>query len=129
MPGRRWHLQHHRQITFFRHPDDGRRLGQAAQNALGDQQPLVDHEFKAYGPLLEQCRNTFGTTLTTDLFVRTKRQVNGAPGLETAGRQHLDSLHLGDQVALVVPGTASPDKTVFDDAAKGIHGPVFLCSR
>ena len=101
-------------------------MGQPRHDALGNQQPFVHHPIEPHLAFFQQGGNLGRAPQAAHLFVRAKGQVNGALRFEVAGRQQLNRLQLGDQVAFVVPGATAPDEAVFDHAGERLLRPIFL---
>ena len=126
MTGRGRHLEHDGHVALLGHTNQRGGLGNAGHYALQHQQAFVQHKVQLHATALEQGGHLGGATQATDFLVCAEGQVDGAGGLVAAGHQHLHRFELRQQVALVVPRAAAPDKAVFHFTGKRGHRPVAL---
>src|SRR5450755_2467275 len=116
MTGRRMRRQNQRGIAFFGDADQCGWLAEAFDEAFRDQQAFIEHEVEPHTARSQGGGDGLCAPDAGDFLVMAEREIDGPPGTKSIASHRFGGLQHRIEVALVVPRSAAPDKTVGDDA-------------
>ncbi|MCY1294301.1 hypothetical protein D9M70_435930 [compost metagenome] len=118
--------QRQRHDALLGHADQRNWLVETLHYSVCYERAFIHHEVESDRTRGQLRGDLFGAAIAADFLVVAGHHVDRLFRPKALGQQSFDGLQYGQQVALVVPGTAPPDVAILDGAREGIDRPIFL---